>query len=66
MTLITGASSGIGAGTALLFSKLGARLALNGRDFDNLTKVAKECEDCGGIKVNQQVSVDFTTLFSYT
>lgn len=51
MALITGASSGIGAGTALLFSKLGAQLALNGRDMDNLSKVAKECEECGGQKV---------------
>uniref|UniRef100_A0A673M8X5 Zgc:101858 n=1 Tax=Sinocyclocheilus rhinocerous TaxID=307959 RepID=A0A673M8X5_9TELE len=36
--------SGIGAGTAVLFAKLGARLALNGRDVDSLTKVDKECE----------------------
>lgn len=50
VTLITGASSGIGAGTALLFAKLGARLALNGRDVENLTKVAKECEACGAAK----------------
>ncbi|KAK3514611.1 hypothetical protein QTP70_021520 [Hemibagrus guttatus] len=50
VALITGASSGIGAGTALLFSKLGAQLALNGRDTDNLSKVAKECEECGGKK----------------
>jgi len=52
VTLITGASSGIGAGTAVLFAKLGARLALNGRDVENLTKVAKECEACGAVKVN--------------
>lgn len=51
VTLITGASSGIGAGTAVLFAKLGARLALNGRDVENLTKVAKECEACGAVKV---------------
>ncbi|KAI5613267.1 hypothetical protein C0J50_11627 [Silurus asotus] len=48
VALITGASSGIGAGTALLFARLGAQLALNGRDMDNLSKVAKECEECGG------------------
>lgn len=51
VTLITGASSGIGAGAAVLFSRLGAQLALNGRDLDNLTKVAKECEACGAVKV---------------
>ncbi|XP_051750337.1 3-oxoacyl-[acyl-carrier-protein] reductase FabG [Ctenopharyngodon idella] len=50
VTLITGASSGIGAGTAVLFAKLGARLALNGRDVENLTKVAQECEACGAVK----------------
>ncbi|XP_037536158.1 3-oxoacyl-[acyl-carrier-protein] reductase FabG [Nematolebias whitei] len=47
VVLITGASSGIGAGTSLLFSKLGALLALNGRDVGNLQKVAKQCVDCG-------------------
>lgn len=51
MALITGASSGIGAGTAVLFSRLGAHLALNGRDVDNLDKIAKECEEGGGKKV---------------
>ncbi|XP_061625280.1 3-oxoacyl-[acyl-carrier-protein] reductase FabG-like isoform X1 [Phyllopteryx taeniolatus] len=48
VTLITGASSGIGAGTSVLFAKLGAVLALNGRDVENLQKVAKECKECGG------------------
>ncbi|XP_068461402.1 3-oxoacyl-[acyl-carrier-protein] reductase FabG-like [Clinocottus analis] len=47
VTLITGASAGIGAGTSLLFAKLGALLALNGRDEENLKKVAKQCTDCG-------------------
>ncbi|XP_026881352.1 3-oxoacyl-[acyl-carrier-protein] reductase FabG [Electrophorus electricus] len=50
VTLITGASSGIGAGAAVLFARLGARLALNGRDVNNLAKVARECEDCGACK----------------
>ncbi|KAF0034217.1 hypothetical protein F2P81_014283 [Scophthalmus maximus] len=39
--------SGIGAGTSVLFAKLGALLALNGRDLENLNKVAKQCVDCG-------------------
>uniref|UniRef100_A0A3B4VJI7 Zgc:101858 n=1 Tax=Seriola dumerili TaxID=41447 RepID=A0A3B4VJI7_SERDU len=47
VTLITGASSGIGAGTSVLFAKLGALLALNGRDVENLSKIAKQCTDCG-------------------
>jgi NAD(P)-dependent dehydrogenase (short-subunit alcohol dehydrogenase family) len=44
VALITGASSGIGAATALLLSKLGASLALTGRNLENLTTVGKECE----------------------
>lgn len=47
VALITGASSGIGAGTSVMFAKLGAQLALNGRDLDNLAKVARECTECG-------------------
>ncbi|RUS75216.1 hypothetical protein EGW08_017032 [Elysia chlorotica] len=43
VALITGASSGIGAATAVLFSKLGASLALTGRQEANLAKVADEC-----------------------
>ncbi|XP_061672028.1 3-oxoacyl-[acyl-carrier-protein] reductase FabG-like [Syngnathoides biaculeatus] len=48
VTLITGASSGIGAGTSVLFAKLGAVLALNGRNLESLQKVAKECKECSG------------------
>lgn len=51
MTLITGASSGIGAGSAVQFAKLGALLALNGRDVENLNKVAQQCIDCGAAEV---------------
>ncbi|XP_062929958.1 3-oxoacyl-[acyl-carrier-protein] reductase FabG [Mobula hypostoma] len=47
VALITGASSGIGAGTAILFARLGAKLALNGRNMENLNKVCKECEEVG-------------------
>ncbi|CAH0702886.1 unnamed protein product [Spodoptera exigua] len=44
VVLITGASSGIGAETALEFSKLDAKLVLTGRNKQNLEKVAKQCE----------------------
>lgn len=57
MTLITGASSGIGAGTSILFAKLGALLALNGRDLENLNKVAQKCRDCGAAEVCDKYTV---------
>ena len=42
--LITGASSGIGAGTALVFAKLGAKLALTGRNESALKSIADQCQ----------------------
>lgn len=42
--LITGASSGIGAVTAEHFARLGASLALVGRNVSNLNKVADTCK----------------------
>ncbi|XP_068228620.1 3-oxoacyl-[acyl-carrier-protein] reductase FabG-like [Palaemon carinicauda] len=43
VAVITGASSGIGAATAQLFSQFGASLALTGRNTKNLEEVAKRC-----------------------
>lgn len=45
VAIITGASSGIGAATAVLFSRLGAELCLSGRNLENLEKTAKKCEE---------------------
>jgi len=42
--LITGASSGIGAATAVLFSKLGATVSLTGRNVENLQKTSLACQ----------------------
>ncbi|XP_062609283.1 3-oxoacyl-[acyl-carrier-protein] reductase FabG-like [Saccostrea cucullata] len=50
VALITGASSGIGAGTAILFCKLGAEVAITGRNVENLNKTAAECEKGNGKK----------------
>ncbi|XP_011203749.2 3-oxoacyl-[acyl-carrier-protein] reductase FabG [Bactrocera dorsalis] len=47
VVLITGASSGIGAATAIKFAKLGALLALNGRNAENLKAVASQCSCVG-------------------
>ncbi|KAK6169249.1 hypothetical protein SNE40_020333 [Patella caerulea] len=47
VALVTGASSGIGAATAVLFSKLGAQVAITGRKENNLKEVGNECEKSG-------------------
>ncbi|XP_076371824.1 putative oxidoreductase Lin0452 isoform X2 [Tachypleus tridentatus] len=54
VAIIRGASSGIGRATAVLFSRLGAKLALTGRNQENLTKSAEECEAVSpyNLKVN--------------
>ena len=48
VAIITGASSGIGAATAVHFSRLGAVLAITGRNAENLAKTARECRESGG------------------
>ncbi|XP_063954472.1 dehydrogenase/reductase SDR family member 4-like [Lytechinus pictus] len=47
VALITGASSGIGAGVARYFASVGCRLALTGRNMDNLQAVVEECIERG-------------------
>lgn len=47
--IVTGASSGIGAATAVFLSKLGAKLSLTGRNVDNLTKISKQCETAANV-----------------
>lgn len=58
INLFSGASSGIGAGTAILFCKLGAQVAITGRNVENLSKTADECEKSNGkkvIKIGQKI-----------
>ncbi|CAH0731993.1 unnamed protein product, partial [Brenthis ino] len=50
VVLITGASSGIGASTAIHFSKQSAKLVLVGRKENNLKRIALYCEKSNGIK----------------
>ncbi|KPI96972.1 putative oxidoreductase [Papilio xuthus] len=48
VVLITGASSGIGAACAVLFARASAKLAIVGRNMNNLKKVAENCETESG------------------
>lgn len=43
VVLITGASSGIGAASAIHFAKLGASLVITGRNSTNLYDVSEKC-----------------------
>ncbi|XP_066269145.1 uncharacterized protein [Branchiostoma lanceolatum] len=47
VAIITGASSGIGRGTAVEFAQLGAHLALTGRNQEKLQATAKACVEAG-------------------
>lgn len=44
VVLITGASSGIGAATAIHFSKLDALLSITGRNVQKLNEIADQCK----------------------
>lgn len=48
VTIITGASSGIGAATALKLAKAGTRIVLVSRADDKIEKVKQQIEDGGG------------------
>ena len=45
--LVTGASSGIGKATAVLLSRCGARVVVNGRDEDRLNQTLSELQGAG-------------------
>ena len=55
--VITGASSGIGAATAIAFAAQGARLVLAARGEAGLKDIAKRCRDAGGIAQTRVVDV---------
>jgi NADP-dependent 3-hydroxy acid dehydrogenase YdfG len=55
--VITGASSGIGAATALAFAKNGAQLVLGARGDAGLDDIARRCRDAGGSAQNRVVDV---------
>ena len=43
VAIITGASSGIGRSTAILFAKMGAKVVLLGRNINKLNETIKKC-----------------------
>ncbi|XP_067668789.1 uncharacterized oxidoreductase MexAM1_META1p0182-like [Haliotis asinina] len=47
VAIITGSSTGIGAGIAAVFAKEGAKLSLTGRNEKNLEEVVKNCKKAG-------------------
>lgn len=57
VVLITGASSGIGAATAMLLAKKGAKLVLVARREEKLQHLVKEIESAGGTAVYQTLDV---------
>ena len=57
--LITGASSGIGRATAILFSELGANVILTGRNQENLNETFKTLKPSGS---HLKISADLTDI----
>lgn len=55
--VITGASSGIGAATAIAFAGRGARLMLAARGEDGLSDIAARCRAAGGVAETRVVDV---------
>lgn len=49
--LITGATSGIGAATAVAFAREGAKLVLTGRDTERGERVVEDCRAAGAVDV---------------
>lgn len=60
VVLITGASSGIGAGAAELYATKGAWLVLVGRNAANLSEVAAKCPPTGDAPPPLQIVADVT------
>lgn len=57
VAVITGASSGIGKATALLFAREGARVAVGARREDSLKALVQEIEKDGGVAIMRRTDV---------
>lgn len=66
VVIITGASSGIGAATAILFSKEGANVVLVGRNETRLDEVAQQCENPLIVKADVTDSDDANRIIEET
>ena len=55
--LITGASSGLGAGLALAYAKEGVQLILLGRNAARLEEVAVQCRLCNALVITRTIDV---------
>lgn len=71
VVIITGASSGIGASTAIFYAKQSAKLVLTGRNEQSLSTVAKQCEEASRVKplvVKADITIedDIKKIVSYT
>lgn len=63
MCTYVGASSGIGAATAIHFAKIGYRLAICGRNIVRLNEVAESCSEANANLVKDDVM--FVANFKY-
>ncbi len=57
VVVITGASSGIGAATALAFARGGSRVVLGARRADRLADVVRDCQGVGGVAIGVTTDV---------
>ncbi len=64
VVLVTGSNSGIGESTVILFSKLGAKCVVTGRNETKNFEVAKKCEEVSPHKYKVLISYSFL-LFSF-
>jgi NAD(P)-dependent dehydrogenase (short-subunit alcohol dehydrogenase family) len=63
VVLVTGSNSGIGESTVILFSKLGAKCVVTGRNETKNFEVAKKCEEVSPHKY--KVLINYCFIFPF-